>query len=183
MNRKQCSKKKKEPKHLCKIWGWCLESLMARACNQGSTPFSLFDLSASVKHSVKWVFIHVQEEPNNSLFSFSLCFHVYWVTIGLFFFFLVPSPTCHLVQHPHCSKPLSPLCYSDLGKQPLEFGQVACANVLELLVFGFWFGGFCLVFFFYLEAELLKTSIILALHFKLWIFPLFLFYICFTLNT
>lgn len=135
VNRKQCRKQKgAKACSLQTIWGWCPESLAVKAYNQASPPFSSFDRSASVKYSMRWAFILVQEEPNDSLFACSLlsCLLGHHCS---YIFFLVPSSVCCLVQCPHRSKPPLPLQQPDMIKQPLEFGQVACTNALELVCF------------------------------------------------
>lgn len=120
---------------------WYPESSVVRVCSQASAPSSSFGLSACVKCSMKWAFIHVREERNNSLFAFSLCFHVFHCLYFFLWFLLLLVAWCSIVTA------ASPLWCSDMIKQPLELGQVACTKALDLLVY----------FFFCSEVELLNT--------------------------
>lgn len=87
--------KTKRNQSICKtlqnVRGCCLENLAVRACGQPSTLLSSCGVSApevqnTQTYSMKCTFIHVNKEPNNSLFAFSLYFCVFWVSVPCIFF-------------------------------------------------------------------------------------------------
>lgn len=126
----------------------------------------------SIEHRV---FCEVNLHPCRQGAQQVSAFSLYLWLLGhcsLCIFFLIPTPACHMVERPQCCKPSSPLPHSDGIPQPLGHGEAACTKALELLALGF-----------LLRSWTASNTSYFGLQFKLWIFLLFLFFVCFTVNT
>lgn len=149
--------------------------MAVRACGQLSTLLSSCGLSApevqnTETYSVKWSFIHIKKEPNNSVFAFSLYFCVFWVTIPCVFF---------SGSHSRMS-PMSSLLQALVASSTLRWDSTATGAWGSCLHKGTGALGFG--FFTQFKLWIFLLFSLKALQFKLWIFLLFLFSVCFPVN-